>query len=37
MNTPVDTPVELLRLQRGETVNLSRRRFLVGTAVGAWC
>ncbi|NIF30260.1 xanthine dehydrogenase family protein molybdopterin-binding subunit [Pantoea sp. Tr-811] len=35
MNTPVDTPAELLRLQRGETVNLSRRRFLVGTAAGA--
>lgn len=35
MNTPVDTPAELLRLQRGETVNLSRRRFLAGTAVGA--
>ena len=28
-------PAELLRLQRGETVNLSRRRFLAGTAVGA--
>lgn len=35
MNTPVDTPAELLGLQRGETVNLSRRRFLAGTAVGA--
>lgn len=35
MNTPVDTPVELLKLQLGETVNLSRRRFLAGTAVGA--
>jgi isoquinoline 1-oxidoreductase subunit beta len=35
MNTPVDTPAELLRLQLGETVNLSRRRFLAGTAVGA--
>jgi isoquinoline 1-oxidoreductase beta subunit len=35
MKTPVDTPAELLRLQLGETVNLSRRRFLAGTAVGA--
>ncbi|RCL24798.1 isoquinoline 1-oxidoreductase [Pseudomonas sp. AFG_SD02_1510_Pfu_092] len=35
MNTPVDTPAELLKLQQGETVNLSRRRFLAGTAVGA--
>ncbi|WP_426808506.1 molybdopterin cofactor-binding domain-containing protein [Pseudomonas sp. WOUb67] len=35
MNTPVDTPAELLKLQLGETVNLSRRRFLAGTAVGA--
>ena len=28
-------PAELLRLQLGETVNLSRRRFLASTAVGA--
>lgn len=35
MNTPVDSPAELLKLQLGETVNLSRRRFLAGTAVGA--
>lgn len=35
MNSPVDTPAELLKLQLGETVNLSRRRFLAGTAVGA--
>ena len=35
MNTPVDTLAELHRLQLGETVNLSRRRFLASTAVGA--
>ncbi len=35
MNTPVDSPAELLKLRLGETVNLSRRRFLAGTAVGA--
>lgn len=36
MRTPVDTPAEaLLELQHGATLNLSRRRFLAGTAVGA--
>lgn len=35
MNSPFDTPADLLKLQLGETVNLSRRRFLAGTAVGA--
>ncbi|UTL79128.1 xanthine dehydrogenase family protein molybdopterin-binding subunit [Pseudomonas putida] len=35
MNTPVDTSAVLLDLPPGETVNLSRRRFLAGTAVGA--
>lgn len=35
MNTPRDLPPELLKLQHGETVNLSRRRFLAGSAVGA--
>lgn len=35
MNTPRDVPPELLKLQHGETVNLSRRRFLAGSAVGA--
>ncbi|MCT8166233.1 MULTISPECIES: xanthine dehydrogenase family protein molybdopterin-binding subunit [unclassified Pseudomonas] len=35
MNSPLDTPADLLKLQLGETVNLSRRRFLAGTAVGA--
>ncbi|WP_145255920.1 molybdopterin cofactor-binding domain-containing protein [Pseudomonas sp. DE0157] len=34
MSTP-DPVAELHRLQVGETVNLSRRRFLVGTAAGA--
>ncbi|MBK5007267.1 xanthine dehydrogenase family protein molybdopterin-binding subunit [Pseudomonas sp. S32] len=31
----MDTFPELAKLQAGETVNLSRRRFLAGTAVGA--
>jgi len=35
MSTPIDTPEDLLKLPAGETVNLSRRRFLVGTTVGA--
>ena len=35
MNVPIDTPAALLDLPLGETVNLSRRRFLAGTAVGA--
>lgn len=35
MNTPRDLPPELLKLQHGETFNLSRRRFLAGSAVGA--
>ncbi|WP_313294934.1 molybdopterin cofactor-binding domain-containing protein [Pseudomonas sp.] len=35
MNTPRDLPPELLKLQHGETVNLSRRRFLAGSAIGA--
>ncbi|MFV3405347.1 MULTISPECIES: xanthine dehydrogenase family protein molybdopterin-binding subunit [Pseudomonas] len=35
MNAPLDTPADLLRLPAGETVNLSRRRFLAGTAIGA--
>ena len=35
MNVPIDTPAALLDLPAGETVNLSRRRFLAGTAVGA--
>ncbi|WP_288755922.1 twin-arginine translocation signal domain-containing protein, partial [uncultured Pseudomonas sp.] len=34
MSAP-DPVAELHRLQAGETVNLSRRRFLVGTAAGA--
>ncbi|WP_194791869.1 xanthine dehydrogenase family protein molybdopterin-binding subunit [Pseudomonas sp. UFMG81] len=35
MNAPIDSPQDLLHLAVGETVNLSRRRFLAGTAVGA--
>ena len=35
MSTPIDTPEDLLKLPAGETVNLSRRRFLVGTTMGA--
>lgn len=35
MNTPIDHGAVLVDLQKGETVNLSRRRFLAGTAVGA--
>lgn len=35
MRKPVDTTAELLELQQGATLNLSRRRFLAGTAVGA--
>ncbi|MCO7521648.1 MULTISPECIES: molybdopterin cofactor-binding domain-containing protein [unclassified Pseudomonas] len=35
MATRIDTPEDLLKLPAGETVNLSRRRFLVGTSVGA--
>lgn len=35
MSTRIDTPEDLLKLPAGETVNLSRRRFLVGTTVGA--
>ncbi|AZL73419.1 xanthine dehydrogenase family protein molybdopterin-binding subunit [Pseudomonas oryziphila] len=35
MSTRIDTPEDLLKLPVGETVNLSRRRFLAGTAVGA--
>ncbi|MFI7858257.1 molybdopterin cofactor-binding domain-containing protein [Pseudomonas promysalinigenes] len=35
MNTPIDNGAVLVELQKGETVNLSRRRFLAGTAVGA--
>ncbi|WP_442513406.1 molybdopterin cofactor-binding domain-containing protein [Pseudomonas promysalinigenes] len=35
MNTPIDHGAVLVELQKGETVNLSRRRFLAGTAVGA--
>ncbi|CAM3045035.1 xanthine dehydrogenase family protein molybdopterin-binding subunit [Pseudomonas plecoglossicida] len=35
MNPPLDTPTTPLDLSPGETVNLSRRRFLAGTAVGA--
>ncbi len=35
MNTPIDHGAVLMELQKGETVNLSRRRFLAGTAVGA--
>jgi len=35
MNTRIDTPEDLLKLTAGETVNLSRRRFLASSAVGA--
>ncbi|MBV4503941.1 molybdopterin-dependent oxidoreductase [Pseudomonas sp. BW13M1] len=35
MNARTDAPDDLLRLRNGETVNLSRRRFLAGTAIGA--
>ncbi|WP_460418703.1 xanthine dehydrogenase family protein molybdopterin-binding subunit [Pseudomonas sp. microsymbiont 2] len=35
MNARIDSPDDLLRLRNGETVNLSRRRFLAGTAIGA--
>ncbi|QXH37527.1 xanthine dehydrogenase family protein molybdopterin-binding subunit [Pseudomonas muyukensis] len=35
MATRIDTPEDLLKLPAGETVNLSRRRFLVGTSIGA--
>ncbi|WP_248919668.1 xanthine dehydrogenase family protein molybdopterin-binding subunit [Pseudomonas entomophila] len=35
MNARIDCPDDLLRLRNGETVNLSRRRFLAGTAIGA--
>ena len=35
MKTPLEHPEDLLNLAVGETVNLSRRRFLAGTAVGA--
>ncbi|QVM93408.1 xanthine dehydrogenase family protein molybdopterin-binding subunit [Pseudomonas entomophila] len=35
MNARIDSPDDLLRLRHGETVNLSRRRFLAGTAIGA--
>lgn len=35
MNPPLDTPTTPLDLSPGETVNLSRRRFLAGTAVGS--
>lgn len=35
MSTRIDTPEDLLKLPAGETINLSRRRFLVGTTVGA--
>ncbi|MCG8291834.1 xanthine dehydrogenase family protein molybdopterin-binding subunit [Pseudomonas entomophila] len=35
MNARLDSPDDLLRLRNGETVNLSRRRFLAGTAIGA--
>lgn len=35
MKAPIATPEDLLNLSAGETVNLSRRRFLAGTAVGA--
>ncbi|MDH0300984.1 MULTISPECIES: molybdopterin cofactor-binding domain-containing protein [unclassified Pseudomonas] len=35
MNARIDTPDDLRRLRNGETVNLSRRRFLAGTAIGA--
>ncbi|MGE6822754.1 molybdopterin cofactor-binding domain-containing protein [Pseudomonas soli] len=35
MNARLDTPDDLARLRSGETVNLSRRRFLAGSAIGA--
>ena len=35
MSLRIETPEDLLKLPAGETVNLSRRRFLVGTTVGA--
>ncbi|QXI36776.1 xanthine dehydrogenase family protein molybdopterin-binding subunit [Pseudomonas xantholysinigenes] len=35
MSLRIDSPEDLLKLPAGETVNLSRRRFLVGTTVGA--
>ncbi|WP_053269059.1 xanthine dehydrogenase family protein molybdopterin-binding subunit [Pseudomonas chlororaphis] len=35
MNKPIDSANELLNLPLDEPVNLSRRRFLTGTAVGA--
>jgi len=35
MNARIDTPDDLARLRSGETVNLSRRRFLAGSAIGA--
>ena len=35
MKTPLELPEDLLSLTLGATVNLSRRRFLAGTAVGA--
>ncbi|AZC37565.1 xanthine dehydrogenase family protein molybdopterin-binding subunit [Pseudomonas chlororaphis] len=35
MNKPIDSAKELLSLALDEPVNLSRRRFLTGTAVGA--
>ncbi|EIM15087.1 putative isoquinoline 1-oxidoreductase, beta subunit [Pseudomonas chlororaphis O6] len=35
MNKPIDSANELLNLALDEPVNLSRRRFLTGTAVGA--
>ncbi|CAK14996.1 xanthine dehydrogenase family protein molybdopterin-binding subunit [Pseudomonas entomophila] len=35
MNARIDSSDDLLRLRNGETVNLSRRRFLAGTAIGA--
>lgn len=35
MNARIDSPADLLKLPLGETVNLSRRRFLASTAVGA--
>ncbi|MCX5508308.1 xanthine dehydrogenase family protein molybdopterin-binding subunit [Pseudomonas sp. BJa3] len=35
MNARLDTLDDLARLRSGETVNLSRRRFLAGSAIGA--
>ncbi|NIF18451.1 molybdopterin cofactor-binding domain-containing protein [Pantoea sp. Cy-639] len=35
MSTRIETPEDLLALPAGEAINLSRRRFLAGTAVGA--